>query len=33
MRVSISNWSTTEADVDRSVAAVVAAAHQASPHH
>jgi glutamate/tyrosine decarboxylase-like PLP-dependent enzyme len=32
MRVSISNWSTTEADVDRSVAAVVAAAHQASPH-
>ena len=29
MRVSISNWSTTQADVDRSVAAVLAAAQQA----
>ena len=26
MRVSISNWSTTQADVDRSIAAVLAAA-------
>jgi len=26
MRVSISNWSTTRADVDRSIAAVLAAA-------
>jgi hypothetical protein len=25
MRISVSNWSTTEADVDRSVAAIVAA--------
>ena len=31
MRISISNWSTTEADVDRSVAAVLAVA-QASAH-
>jgi hypothetical protein len=29
MRVSISNWSTTQADVDRGVAAVLAAAQQA----
>ena len=28
MRISISNWATTEADVDRSVAAVLAAARQ-----
>jgi glutamate/tyrosine decarboxylase-like PLP-dependent enzyme len=27
MRISVSNWSTTEADVDRSVAAILAAAH------
>ncbi len=33
MRISISNWATTEADVDRSVAAVLAAARQASAHH
>jgi hypothetical protein len=26
MRVSVSNWSTTEADVDRSVEAILAAA-------
>jgi hypothetical protein len=26
MRVSISNWSTTQSDVDRSIAAVLAAA-------
>jgi glutamate/tyrosine decarboxylase-like PLP-dependent enzyme len=32
MRISISNWATTEADVDRSVAAVLAAARQASAH-
>jgi glutamate/tyrosine decarboxylase-like PLP-dependent enzyme len=32
MRISISNWATTEADVDRSVAAVLAAAQQASAH-
>jgi glutamate/tyrosine decarboxylase-like PLP-dependent enzyme len=30
MRVSVSNWSTTEADIDRSVAAVLAAARQVS---
>ena len=29
MRTSVSNWSTTEADVDRSVAAVLAAAARA----
>ncbi len=33
MRVSISNWATTQADVDRSVAAVLAAANQASARH
>ena len=27
MRISVSNWSTTEADVDRSVAAILAAVH------
>jgi glutamate/tyrosine decarboxylase-like PLP-dependent enzyme len=27
MRISVSNWSTTEADVDRSVAAILTAAH------
>ena len=32
MRISISNWATAQADVDRSVAAVLAAANQASPH-
>jgi glutamate/tyrosine decarboxylase-like PLP-dependent enzyme len=32
MRISISNWATTQADVDRSVAAVLAAASQASAH-
>ena len=32
MRISISNWATTQADVDRSVTAVLAAAHQASTH-
>jgi glutamate/tyrosine decarboxylase-like PLP-dependent enzyme len=32
MRISISNWATTVADVDRSVAAVLAAAHQPSAH-
>jgi hypothetical protein len=26
MRISVSNWSTTEADVDRSVAAILQAA-------
>jgi hypothetical protein len=26
MRISVSNWSTTQADVDRSVAAILAAA-------
>jgi hypothetical protein len=29
MRVSVSNWATTEADVDRSVAAVLEAMRQA----
>jgi glutamate/tyrosine decarboxylase-like PLP-dependent enzyme len=33
MRISISNWSTTEADVDRSVTAVLAAAQHASTCH
>jgi glutamate/tyrosine decarboxylase-like PLP-dependent enzyme len=33
MRISISNWATTQADVDRSVTAVLAAAQQASAHH
>jgi glutamate/tyrosine decarboxylase-like PLP-dependent enzyme len=33
MRISISNWATTQADVDRSVAAVLAAAKQASAQH
>ena len=33
MRISISNWATTQADVDRSVAAVLTAAQQASVHH
>lgn len=28
MRISVSNWRTTEADVDRSVAAILAAAHR-----
>jgi hypothetical protein len=32
MRISISNWATTQADVDRSVAAVLAAANQAGAH-
>lgn len=32
MRISICNWATTEADVDRSVAAVLAAAQQTSAH-
>jgi glutamate/tyrosine decarboxylase-like PLP-dependent enzyme len=32
MRISISNWATTEADIDRSVAAVLAAARLASGH-
>ena len=32
MRISISNWATTAADVDRSVAAVLAAADQAGAH-
>jgi glutamate/tyrosine decarboxylase-like PLP-dependent enzyme len=31
MRISVSNWSTTEADVDRSVQAVLRAAAQVSP--
>ncbi|HEV3401254.1 MAG TPA: aminotransferase class V-fold PLP-dependent enzyme [Acidimicrobiales bacterium] len=31
MRISVSNWSTTEADVDRSVAAIVAAAQREPP--
>jgi glutamate/tyrosine decarboxylase-like PLP-dependent enzyme len=31
MRISISNWSTTEADVDRSIAAVLAAAASGRP--
>ena len=30
MRISVSNWSTTDADVDRSVAAILAAADQAT---
>jgi hypothetical protein len=29
MRISISNWATTESDADRSIAAVLAAAQQA----
>ena len=33
MRISISNWATTQADVDRSVTAVLTAAQQASAHH
>jgi glutamate/tyrosine decarboxylase-like PLP-dependent enzyme len=33
MRISISNWATTQADVDRSVVAVLAAANQASARH
>ncbi|MDP9075737.1 MAG: aminotransferase class V-fold PLP-dependent enzyme, partial [Actinomycetota bacterium] len=32
MRISVSNWSTTEADVDRSVAAVLAAASAEAGH-
>ena len=32
MRIGISNWATTEADVDRSVAAVLAAARRHSAH-
>jgi glutamate/tyrosine decarboxylase-like PLP-dependent enzyme len=32
MRISVSNWSTTEADIDRSVAAVLAAARLTSAH-
>jgi glutamate/tyrosine decarboxylase-like PLP-dependent enzyme len=32
MRISISNWATTEADIDRSVAAVLAAARPTSAH-
>jgi hypothetical protein len=32
MRISISNWATTQADVDRSVAAVLAAANRAGAH-
>ena len=32
MRISISNWATTQADVDRSVTAVLAVAHQGSTH-
>jgi hypothetical protein len=28
MRISVSNWSTTDADVDRSVAAILAAADE-----
>jgi hypothetical protein len=31
MRVSISSWATTEADVDRSAAAILAAARSAAP--
>lgn len=31
MRISVSNWSTTEADVDRSVAAIMAAAARSGP--
>jgi hypothetical protein len=27
MRISVSNWSTTEADVDRSVESIIRAAH------
>jgi hypothetical protein len=30
MRISVSNWSTTEGDVDRAVAAILAAAHASS---
>jgi hypothetical protein len=30
MRISVSNWSTTDADVDRSVAAILAAADEAT---
>ncbi len=33
MRISVSNWRTTQADVDRSVAAVLTAAQRASAHH
>jgi glutamate/tyrosine decarboxylase-like PLP-dependent enzyme len=33
MRISVSNWATTPADVDRSVVAVLAAANQATAHH
>jgi hypothetical protein len=29
MRISVSNWSTTTADVDRSAAAILAAAREA----
>jgi glutamate/tyrosine decarboxylase-like PLP-dependent enzyme len=31
MRISVSNWSTTQADVDRSVAAIMAASEQEAP--
>jgi glutamate/tyrosine decarboxylase-like PLP-dependent enzyme len=33
MRISVSNWATTQADVDRSIAAVLAAARQPSARH
>ncbi|HEV3361914.1 MAG TPA: pyridoxal-dependent decarboxylase [Pseudonocardiaceae bacterium] len=32
MRLSLSNWSTTEADVDKSIAAIAAARHDVSDH-
>jgi hypothetical protein len=31
MRISVSNWSTTDADIDRSLAAVLAAAATVGP--
>jgi hypothetical protein len=33
MRVSVSNWSTTESDIDRSAEAILAAAHECRLNH